>query len=264
MYQEESIYNLVPKDKIAPIKEPRYKSQFPHWIAPTASTFCLKTSSFPDVANINGEITNPRGAHPLKGSWATFGKPDGLNKKDPNNFTKKGHQYRTLPEPERLRATTEIKKPSVPTIKDKPIMGLKSDKNYITANAVDIILMAPKKRETEKLNYLNKKTFGQIPGYLSKLKGEIENEYKTIREMQLRTDDEEAKKKKLLNEDEVCSLREGLKKKLEQLKISYGELTHKKYFDTLVSKRKYIIKILTLILGKNHWKKKWKLLKKIY
>jgi hypothetical protein len=43
----------------------------------------------------------------------------------------------------RLRwASVEItKKPLVPTVKDKPIMGLKSDKNYITANAVDVILM---------------------------------------------------------------------------------------------------------------------------
>jgi hypothetical protein len=238
MYQEESIYNLVPKEKIETEKEPMYRSKFPPWLAPTASTFCLKTSSFPNVANINGEITNPRGAHPIKGSWATFGKPRGSYRANPDNFVKKGHQYITLPQPERLRSNSEIRKPAVPTIEDKPIMGLKSDKNYITANAVDIILMAPKKRHTEKTDYLVKRNYGKVPEYLSKLKNEIENEYKTIREMQLRTDEEEAKKKKSLNEDEVASLREGLQKKLGQIKMQYGVLTHKKSFDTLVMQRK--------------------------
>lgn len=38
--------------------------------------------------------------------------------------------------------------------------------------------------------------------------------------------------------DEIDSLREGLIKKLEQLKKSYGEITHKTSFDTLVTKRK--------------------------
>jgi hypothetical protein len=83
----------------------------------------------------------------------------------------------------------------VPTLADKPIMGLKSDKNFTTANAVDVILMAPKKKTKPEENYLNKKNFGKVPEYLSKLKAEVENEYKTIREMQLRSDEEEARKK---------------------------------------------------------------------
>jgi len=39
-----------------------------------------------------------------------------------------------------VRSVSEVKKPNVPTLKDKPIMGLKSDKNYIISNAVDVIL----------------------------------------------------------------------------------------------------------------------------
>ena len=50
--------------------------------------------------------------------------------------------------------------------------------------------------------------------------------------------EEDAKRKKVLTEEEVKTLREGLLKKLEQLKYSYGQITHKKKFDTLVLLRK--------------------------
>ncbi len=53
MYQEESIYNLVEKEKIKPIKEEIYTSKFPKNTHPTASTFCLKTTSYPNVCNMN-------------------------------------------------------------------------------------------------------------------------------------------------------------------------------------------------------------------
>src|SRR5690606_37796843 len=94
---QESIYNLIPKEKIEPPKPLKYKSQYPHDIHPTGTTFGLKTTSFPKGANLNGDFYLPRGAHPTKGLYSTFGKPNGFNKADPENFKKKGHQYRTLP-----------------------------------------------------------------------------------------------------------------------------------------------------------------------
>lgn len=74
-------------------------------------------------------------------------------------------------------------------------MGLKSDKNYITANAVDVILMQPKKKFVEEKNYLSKKDYGMVPKYISTLRQNVENEYRTIREMQNRTMEEENKRK---------------------------------------------------------------------
>ena len=117
-------------------------------------------------------------------------------------------------------------------------MGLKSDKNYITANAVDVILMQPKNKGKTEENYLNKKNYGKVPGYLQELKSKIENEYRTIREMQIRNEEEEAAKKKELDDSEIQALREGIRKRIEELKRSYAELSHKKVFDTLVTKRK--------------------------
>ena len=46
---EESIYNLVPKEFVPPAKEALYKSKYPPNIPPTGSTFCLKTTSKPQV-----------------------------------------------------------------------------------------------------------------------------------------------------------------------------------------------------------------------
>jgi ribosomal protein L9 len=123
---------------------------------------------------------------------------------------------------------------------DKPIMGLKSEKNYITSNAVDVILMPTKKRPNKEILYKEKRNYGKVPEYLSKIREDIEKEYKTIREMQIRNEEDELKKKKKLNNEEIESLREGLQKKLEQLKKEYGNITHKTVFDTLVTQKKKI------------------------
>ena len=97
MNQQESIYNIIPKEILLPPKEPLYRSKFLPTISPTASTFGLQTTSFPNVSNLNGDFLLPRCAHPLKQMYAQFGKPNGTNKIDPTNFIKKGHQYKILP-----------------------------------------------------------------------------------------------------------------------------------------------------------------------
>ena len=74
-------------------------------------------------------------------------------------------------------------------------MGLKSDKNYIISNAVDVILMQPRKKRFEDFDYLKKENYGKTPEYISKLKEDIEIEYKSIRDIQLRTKEEESKKR---------------------------------------------------------------------
>lgn len=131
-----------------------------------------------------------------------------------------------------------MKKPSIPSRMDKPIMGLKSDKNFITANAVDVILMGTKKKPQTSSNFLMKKDYGRAPDYLKKIREDIEREYKTIREMQIRNEEDEARKRKPLANDEVECLREGLQKRLAQVKKEYGNITHKTVFDTLVCQRK--------------------------
>jgi len=97
MFQQETIYNLVPKEIIAPPKQPLYKSKYPHDLKPTGSTIGLLTSSFPGICNLNGDNTLCRGAHPLNSKFATFGRPNGSNKNSPENYKKKEYLKRSSP-----------------------------------------------------------------------------------------------------------------------------------------------------------------------
>ena len=139
MHQQESIYELIPRPKIIPPKEPLYHSIFPSSLPPTGSTFNLLGSSFPNVSNLGGLDSLPVGGHPLRASYSTFGRPEGGYRPDPLNFIKKSHIYR---QPIKIlhRNMSEVRKPPVPSMRDKPIMGLSSCKNYIIENAVDAIL----------------------------------------------------------------------------------------------------------------------------
>ena len=237
MLQEESIYNLVPKMKIVPGRGASYRSRYPPDIAPTASTFILQNSSFPGVANMSGEYKFPRGAHPILRNSATFGLPLGGYSPDPLNFHKKGETHKIYPPTEKLHTYSDIKKPAVPTVNDAPIFGLKTEKNFIIANAVDNILMQPKKRNFSIDNPFHK-YYGKVPDYIKKYRLNHENELNDIKEMRRRHQEEEDAKQRLLTEAEVSMLREGLKKKWEYFNNKYTGLTHKKVYDNLVLLRK--------------------------
>lgn len=71
---------------------------------------------------------------------------------------------------------TDQRKNSVPDRTDRPVLGIKSTKNYITANAVEAILAVPQVRARTEPDYLNKADYGRVPAYLSQVKEEIRRE----------------------------------------------------------------------------------------
>jgi len=89
MQFDESIYNLIPKEQYVPEKGKRYKSQFPPNLAPTGSTFGLKTTSKPVCANLAGKYNLEGGSHSHMAASALFGAPKGALKPDATKFTKK-------------------------------------------------------------------------------------------------------------------------------------------------------------------------------
>ena len=234
MHQQESIYELIPRPKIIPPKEPLYHSIFPSSLPPTGSTFNLLGSSFPNVSNLGGLDSLPVGGHPLRASCSTFGRPEGGYRPDPLNFIKKGHIYR---QPIKIlhRNMSEVRKPPVPSMRDKPIMGLSSCKNYIIENAVDAILQGRRSKIKEEFNYLNKNDYGKVPYYLKKIRKTMKDENNRLRELQNRQEEEEAKKRYQLKEEEIKVLRTGLMKRLEMLRYQYGNISHKRVFDTINS-----------------------------
>ena len=87
------------------------------------------------------------------------------------------------------------RKPPVPKHTEKPVMGIKSNKNFINTNAVENIMSVPKKPAanfadtkhgaTHPLEpsgltpkYVNKKDYGKTPCYLIKRNKEVEEAQK--------------------------------------------------------------------------------------
>ena len=86
---DESIYNLIPKEQYIPEKPKRYKSQYPGNLAPTASTFGLKTTSKPQCSNLSGKFNLEGGHHSAVAQGGTMGAPKGALKPDTTMFRKK-------------------------------------------------------------------------------------------------------------------------------------------------------------------------------
>ena len=95
---EESIFNLIPKEAYVPPKQPRHKSKHNPRTEPTASTFALRTTSKPRVANMSGGATAVNGTHTNRAMNATMGLPQGTAKPNSNQFRLKGTGTFQLPE----------------------------------------------------------------------------------------------------------------------------------------------------------------------
>lgn len=163
---------------------------------------------------MSGATAAPSGSHVMKAPSATFGLPKGAAKPNATTFRLKGTGTMVLNEPKKF-GRTEAKKVSVPKKDEKPIMGLVSDKNFIVSNAVENILAAPKLPVSTDKDYLKKKNYGKVPKYLQTIKGEIEDEYQLVREMQIEEEADLDRQKFLMDEKEKGELIAALKKKWE-------------------------------------------------
>lgn len=241
MENEESIYNLIPPEEYKAAKGKLYKSRHNPRAAPTGSTFCLKTTSKPNVSNLNGDLAPEGSNHTNLAGSALWGKKKGEVRPDPTSFIKRGtgtmRQSGTM-KSNKEHTKREPRRPPVPKKDEKPIMGLTSDKNYIVANAVENILAAPKVKENSQKDYTKKKDYGKTPKYLQKIKKEIDQEYELVREMQMEEEQQKDRDKFLLPDDEREELIAALKKKWEVVHKTYQEITHIQKIDTVGLRRK--------------------------
>jgi len=239
--QEESIYNLIPKEILTPPKQKLYRSRFYHSIPPTGSTFVHHTTSVPKVSNLGGGHDEFIGGHAYKSAGASFGKPRGQVKPDTKNYTKKGtgkmgSSY--LPAiNSAFRYSDDNRKAALPKRDEKPIMGLKTSKNYVLANKVENMLAQPRVIE-EPVDWVKKKEYGAVPRYLERIKEQTQREYEHLRALQQQEQEQQDSEKFVLSEEELQELREGLKAKWFEVNKKYQLLTHKATLDTIGQRRR--------------------------
>ena len=194
---DESIYSLIPEPYVPAPKEPMYRSKFPGALAG------------------------------MRKPAATMGVPHTIV--DTKQFLKRGSSaVPTVRSTESVgvqKRNAVISKPPVPKRDEKPVMGLVSQKNFITANAVDNILAVPKKPLSKDVNYLKKQDYGKVPGYISRVKEQIQSEYRMIEEMQNSNRAEQEEGVDILSESERERLLAGLKANWEAVNKEYQMLS---------------------------------------
>merc|ERR1711988_1914118 len=99
--------------------------------------------------------------------------------------------------------------------------GLKTSKNFITANAVEAILQVPKASGSAEADYLKKADYGQVPGYLSQVKEEIRRENEMIDAYVKEQMGYEENAGEALSEEERGSLIRALKQKWDAVNEKY-------------------------------------------
>jgi len=247
---EESVYSLVPKPEQSKDKQPMYRSHHGHagtTIPPTASTFGFHGTS-KVLLNVAGaasdaEIVAP---HPARREFATFGKAVS-NAINPHEFLKKAagttkQASTSSPAKQRSHSSEAATRAPVPKRREKPIMGLKTDKNFVVANAVDAILTAPKRVAVSADRAVERSTFGALPEYLQ----EIKTQLKRTAEEQAKAaaEKEAASKAQELSDSELDGLRQQLQHRRAELNKQYLTLSVNLHTQSQLKRKEYLEKNL--------------------
>ncbi|GAQ87417.1 hypothetical protein KFL_003510110 [Klebsormidium nitens] len=155
---------------------------------------------------------------------ATFGPPRGTLKPSTNTYLRKHSKEPALPDPGPLSQTKAKLKPDLP--KDRPIMGLVSAKNFVTANAIENILASPKKLKDAPPLATQKKDYGKVPGYLTKVKDQVKREKEHIEHLtQKMMHDGASDGIRHMSEEERQELIVGLKQKWQRINEAYQKMS---------------------------------------
>lgn len=133
------------------------------------------------------------------------------------------------------------RKGQVPPITDKPIMGITTSKNFVTANAVEAILQAPKRPPAKELNYMKKEDFGKVPSYLTQVKEEVKRENEMIDryvKQQMGQVERTPETFEEMGEMERMELVDQLKARWDHVNANYQKITHLVKLDTTGQRRR--------------------------
>ena len=102
---------------------------------------------------------------------------------DPNDYLKgqtKCKKVSSRVDVQKFDRPIGTRKEPVPRPHERPVLGLHTAKNFVTANAVEAILQVPAVRYSEEPDYMAKQDYGKVPAYLSQVKEEIKRENEMI------------------------------------------------------------------------------------
>ncbi|EKF29660.1 hypothetical protein MOQ_006546 [Trypanosoma cruzi marinkellei] len=225
----ESVFNLIEPEVEVPSPRPRHNSKYSgnRAVPPTASTFGIHGTSAV-VANMGGEVTEPS-IHPAKKPTGIFGRVTGPMVK-PSEFLKKNEgpltASRGAPTVNKTKFLKSAKdaaklKDDIPSRHDKPIMGLKTEKNYVVANAVESALAIPSKCIPPPENRaVDRADFGKVPAYLEEVKEEIKERHALVERIKAAQREAEERWSEL-SAEELEGLRQGLQRRWDALNSEY-------------------------------------------
>lgn len=125
------------------------------------------------------------------------------------------------------RAKTKTK-PAVPKAHERPstweMTGLHSDKDFVTANALECILAKPEKPAPPKLA-TEKAEYGKVPAYLETIKAQIAAERTMLAERRRAEEEAALGSVREMTEEERDDLLFDLKTKWGKLNAAYGRLS---------------------------------------
>ena len=103
-------------------------------------------------------------------------------------------------------------------------MGLVSQKNFVTANAVENILSQPKKKFQEPLDMTKKPDYGKVPKYLQTIKSQIATEKEMIAEYHRQQAETLGGSMRQMSQEERDGLVVELKMKWQKVNEAYQKL----------------------------------------
>jgi len=214
MSEEESIYNLIPKDVPEKDKIHRHKSKFRRTVI--------------DDYRANKSLNKTLG-------------PAKVETRPPELFLRKHEKEPKLPPVEKFKyEDSDARRPPVPARDERPVMGQRTNKNYISENALQNIMSAPRNPEHYHVDtrrgdkfvlepsglqpqHIHKKDYGVTPAYVEKRKEEMkknQEQYDAYVAEHFRRGT-----MKQLSEEERNRILTGLKENWEELHRDYLQLS---------------------------------------
>lgn len=194
---------------------------------PTASTFGIHGTSAV-VANAGGEFTDAS-VHPARKPIGTFGREVGATV-TPVDYLRKNEGPMTASRGAPTVNTTKFKKseynhtktkPDVPLRSERPVMGLKTDKNFVIANAVENTMAVPTKAApAPQPRATDREDFGKVPDYIKDIKQDLNARKQLMSEM-ASADAAFQERWSELPAGELARLRDGLQRRWDVLNKEY-------------------------------------------